>query len=207
MALITVNHEDISSKFNSDQTVNEVMDSLLSGIIKDSEVITSISINGKELTEAEEGECMPNLVSGFNKIDFTVKSSVELAFEALDSCNSYIDVVITKIQELNTLYSSGEFEKANYLFAEVIEIMDLFVQLMSKIHSTLRSNLKDKFEKTETLKNLEIHLLSVLKGLVPAKEKNDVIMLCDLLEYELIDNLTQWKIKAIPELKKFKEKI
>lgn len=207
MALITVNHEDISSKFDSNQTVNEVMNSLLSGIIKDSEVITSISINGKELTESEEGECMPSIVGGFNEIDFTVKSSIELAFEALDSCNSYIDVVITKIQELNVLYSAGEFEKANYLFAEVIEIMDLFVQLMSKIHSTLRSSLKEKFEKTETLQNLEIHLLSVLKGLVPAKEKNDVVMLCDLLEYELIDNLTQWKIKAIPELKRFKEKI
>ena len=207
MALITVNHEDISSKFDPNQTVNEVMNSLLSGIIKDSEVITSISINGKELTEAEEGECLPNIVGGFNEIDFTVKSSVELAFEALDSCSTYIDVVVTKIQELNKLYSAGEFDRANYLFAEVIEIMDLFVQLMSKIHSTLRSNLKDKFIKTKTLQNLEIHLLSVLKGLVPAKEKNDVIMLCDLLEYELIDNLTQWKIKAIPELKRFKEKI
>jgi hypothetical protein len=207
MALITVNHEDISSKFDSNQTVNEVMNSLLSGIIKDSEVITSISINGKELSEAEEGECLPNVVGGFNEIDFTVKSSVELAFEALDSCSSYIDVVVTKIKELNKLYSAGEYDRANYLFAEVIEIMDLFVQLMSKIHSTLRLSLKDKFIKTKTLQNLEIHLLSVLKGLVPAKEKNDVIMLCDLLEYELIDNLTQWKIKAIPELKRFKEKI
>jgi hypothetical protein len=40
--------------------------------------------------------------------------------------------------------------------------------------------------------------------LLSAKEKNDNIMLCDLLEYELIDNLTQWKIKILPELKKLK---
>jgi hypothetical protein len=46
--------------------------------------------------------------------------------------------------------------------------------------------------------------LSVIKALLPAKEKNDVVMLCDLLEYELIDNLTQWKIKVLPELKKLK---
>ena len=204
MALITVNQEEISVGAESNQTVNELIDNLLDGVLKDSEVITSIQINGKRLNEAEEGECLPSPVSEFNEIDFTVKSSIELAYEALDSCNSYIDVVISKIHELNKLYAQGEMQRANNMFAEVIEIMDLFVQLMSKIHSTLRTNLGTKFIKTETLQNLEIHLLSILKGLVPAKEKNDIVMLCDLLEYELIDNLTQWKIKAIPELKKFK---
>lgn len=207
MALITVNQEEINVKFDTNKTVNEVMDNLLSGVIKDSDVITSIQINGKELNESEEGECLPSPVSEFNKIDFTVKSSIELAFDALDSCNSYIDVVISKIHELNKLYAAGEIQQANNQFAEVIEIMDLFVQLMSKIHSTLRTNLKDQFVKTETLQNLEIHLLSILKGLIPAKEKNDIIMLCDLLEYELVDNLTQWKIKAIPELKRFKDPV
>ena len=205
MALITVNQEEINVNINAKQTVNEVIDNLLSSVIADSDVITSIQINGKELNETEEGECLPSPVSEFQEIDFTVKSSIELAYEALESCNSYLDVVIGKIQELNKLYAAGDMQTANNLFSEVIEIMDLFVQLMSKIHNTLRTQLGDKFEKTETLQNLEIHLLSVLKGLVPAKEKNDIIMLSDLLEYELIDNLTQWKIKAIPELKKFKE--
>ena len=205
MALITVNQEEVNVNSKTDQTVNELIDNLLDGVLKDSEVITAIEINGKHLNEAEENECLPTPVSELSEINFTVKSSIELAFEALDSCNSYIDVVISKIQELNKLYAAGEMQSANSMFAEVIEIMDLFVQLMSKIHSTLRTNLGEKFIKTETLQNLEIHLLSILKGLVPAKEKNDIVMLCDLLEYELIDNLTQWKIKAIPELKKFKE--
>lgn len=205
MALITINQEEINMTGADTLTVNEVINSLLDDVLKETDVITSIQVNGKQLNEQEENECLPAPVSEFQNIDFTVKSSLELAFEALDSCNSYLDVVISKIQELNQLYAQGEMENANNLFAEVIEIMDLFVQLMSKIHNTLRTNLKDKFTKTETLQNLEIHLLSILKGLIPAKEKNDIIMLCDLLEYELIDNLTQWKIKAIPELKKFKE--
>lgn len=207
MALITINQEEIRLDSKNGQTVNDVLNSILDGVIKESEVITGIEINGKHLNEQEEGECLPAPVSEFNNINFTVKSSVELAFEALESCNSYLDVVIGKIQELNGLYAQGELQKANSLFAEVVEIMDLFVQLMAKIHNTLRTHLGERFNKTETLQNLEIHLLSVLKGLIPAKEKNDIVMLCDLLEYELIDNLTQWKIKAIPELKNFKEMI
>ena len=58
--------------------------------------------------------------------------------------------------------------------------------------------------KNEEFQKLEIHLLSVVRSLLQAKEKNDSIMICDLLEYELIDNLKQWKIKILPELKKLK---
>ena len=51
------------------------------------------------------------------------------------------------------------------------------------------------------LKQVQIHLLSVLKAIKSAQHSGDKPMLIDLLEYELQDNLTQWKIKAIPKLK------
>lgn len=53
----------------------------------------------------------------------------------------------------------------------------------------------------QQLKQVQIHLLSVLKAIKSAQNTGDKPMLIDLLEYELQDNLTQWKIKAIPKLK------
>ena len=82
--------------------------------------------------------------------------------------------------------------------------MDLYIQLVSNVYQVIRKDLNGKSFKDESIQKLEIHLLSVLKALLQAKEKEDIIMLCDLLEYELVDNLTQWKIKVLPELKKLK---
>ena len=45
-----------------------------------------------------------------------------------------------------------------------------------------------------------------MKGIESAKNNNDYIMLNDLLEYELADNLTQWKLKILPRLKKIVHK-
>ena len=59
-----------------------------------------------------------------------------------------------------------------------------------------------KLSSGNTIKQLEIHLLSVVKGILTAEKKNDTVMLMDLLEYELKDNLTQWKITAIPQIKR-----
>lgn len=131
-------------------------------------------------------------------------SSLDLAFDSIDSCFGYVDYITSQIQKLITQYNQGEQEQANHSFVEVIELMDLYIQLVSRVYRVLRTDLQVMNFKDESIQKLEIHLLSVMKALLQAKEKDDTIMLCDLLEYELIDNLTQWKIKILPELKKLK---
>lgn len=130
--------------------------------------------------------------------------SLLLAFESIDSCFGYVDHIISKIEKLIGFYNSGNLDLANESLVEVVDLMDLYIQLISKIYRVIRVDLQGKSFKDEGIQKLEIHLLSVIKALLNAKEKEDIIMLCDLLEYELIDNLIQWKIKVLPELKKLK---
>lgn len=130
--------------------------------------------------------------------------SLELAFESIDSCFGYVDYITSKIQKLIGFYNAGELDQANETFMEVVDLMDLYIQLISKVYRVIRVDLQGQSFKDESIQKLEIHLLSVIKALLLAKEKEDIIMLCDLLEYELVDNLTQWKIKVLPELKKLK---
>lgn len=189
---------------NQTQTVQENIEAALKA--RPNDVLIGIVIDGKEIPIEEEEQFLSRAISEFNSVELNLKSSMELAFEALDSCSGYIDTISDQIRSLTQFYQEGEQQKADATFAEIIDLLDLFVQLIGQIHGTIRSRLGDEFQKSETIKSLEVHLLSVMKGLLPAKEKGDIIMLCDLLEYELIDNLTQWKIKAVPELKQYKEK-
>ncbi|MCK5072157.1 MAG: hypothetical protein KAQ98_01940 [Bacteriovoracaceae bacterium] len=204
MAMITVNSKEINHNINTQTTINEIIDMVLDTAENDNNVVTDLTVDGKQVDVYDNDEKLKTTVGDFQEINLTVKSSLELAFEALDSCTHYIDVVMKKIDTLTSLYSENEIMQANALFAEVIEIMDLFIQLMTKIHRSIRTHTKDNFNKAPVIQDLEIHLLSILKALIPAKERNDLIMLCDLLEYELMDNLKRWKINAIPELKKYK---
>lgn len=131
-------------------------------------------------------------------------NSLDLAFESIDSCFGYVEYISSKIHQLIALYNAGELEQANASFVEVVDLMDLYIQLITKVYRVLRTDIPGKNFKDENVQRLEIHLLSVIKAVLQAKEKDDIIMLCDLLEYELLDNLTQWKIKVLPELKKLK---
>jgi hypothetical protein len=204
MASVTVNNKFIKQS-EQNISINDVMEYVLNEVLHEDEVITSVDINGRQLSYEEEQEMMGFSVDEYKDINFTTTSSYELAFDALTDCTSYIETIITKIELLTEYQNENKTNEANVLFGEVIEIMDLFVQLMSKIYKTIRKRHTEQLQATTTFQNLEIHLLSIMKALLPAKEKNDIIMLNDLLEYELTDNLTQWKIKAIPELKKLRD--
>ena len=207
MTQITINNQKIETDIDKTKSINAALDFILMDLAREEEVVSDIMLNGKPLALESDDAIFDEPISNYDTIDFTVKTSLELAYEALDSCNSYIDLVIDKIHTLTGLYQENKIDEANLKFGEAIEIIDLFVQLISRIYRTLRENQPAGFNKADTIQNLEIHLLSILKALVPAKEKEDIIMLCDLLEYELVDNLTQWKIKAVPELKRQKTAI
>lgn len=203
MTLVRVNSRKIESKIDNKKSINAVMDFILEDLANEEEVVSNIHVNGQEIAPDQEA-IMNAPISEFDSIDFTLTKSVDLAFDALDSSGAYIDIMIEKIQELTGLYQQNQSAEANKLFGETIEIIDLFIQLMTRVQRTFKKSGLTKGPKTETIAQLEIHLLSILKALIPAKEKEDIIMLCDLLEYELIDNLTQWKIKAVPELKRLR---
>lgn len=205
MTEISINSAPLKNEFNSNATVNELIHHILNNRASDTDIITAMTIDGKLLSAEDETRYMAHTIGQHKQIDLEIKSDMDLAHEALDSCNGYVDTIVAKIHELIELYSENRQQEANATFAEVVDIIDLYVQLISKITSTFRRNMGNRFKTSTTIQNLEIHLLSVMKAMLPAKEKNDIIMLCDLLEYELIDNLTQWKIKAIPELRKTRE--
>lgn len=199
--IITINESQELKDFNNNATVSDVIQDILSQENFNDQVISQICIDGKDLSTDEEDRILAQRLGQFKNINFTVKSNIVLAFEALQSCNSYIDNIIMQINELTACYQECKTDESNKLFAEVIEITDLYIQLVSRIQRTIKAHLQSKWEKPQSVQQLEIHLLSILKAIIPAKEKNDLIMLCDLLEYELVDNLKQWKIKALPDLR------
>ena len=76
--------------------------------------------------------------------------------------------------------------------------MNIFVQSITYALKNVRD--KEDLIKTLPIRDLKIHLLSVMKAIGTAHNAKDYIMLSDLLEYELKDNLTKWKILVMPTI-------
>ena len=204
MTTIMVNNNPFEdSNINTDNSLKELENLVNEYLTKSDHVITDIIVDENIIENKNEEITLGQDISNFNSIEFKSKPRVEIAFETLDSCICYINELNGRIHELVSLYRTNKQDEANALFVEVTTILDLFVQLMSKIQRIFTQSLGLKKGKQSI--ELELNLLEVIKQLVPARQKNDMIMLCDLLEYELIANLDQWKNQIIPSLQSLKK--
>ncbi|AYF43138.1 hypothetical protein BALOs_0117 [Halobacteriovorax sp. BALOs_7] len=174
------------------------------GGLSNNESITAVVIDGETYALNHVEEVLDNTLAELNYPSLRIQNSYEIAFEALDDCLGYIDQLLDKIIITTAEFNKSNIDEANLYFADLIEVLELYIHLITRIHATARKGNPEFFADNEMVKNLEIHLFSVIKALVPAREKNDIVMLSDLLEYELMDNLKQWKEKAIPLIQQSK---
>ena len=125
--------------------------------------------------------------------------------QTIELCFLYIESIRLTVLQLSQSKADDEnFDEKK--FFEMIEMLDDFIGVISDIYKTLKKTHCSGNFCVKKVQSLEIHLLFVLKALFAAKHKEDFFMLRDLLKYELMNNIVQWKIKVVPELKKMKKK-
>lgn len=119
-----------------------------------------------------------------------VRSTIELTLEFLSDISSSISFFSENIEK-------NELQRnilAKRLTQDISRFVELTTLLSKKVVVSQPHILKE-------IKDSHIHLLFIMKGIISAQLKNDIIALEELIKYELKDNLTQWKIHLIPKIK------
>jgi hypothetical protein len=125
-----------------------------------------------------------------------------------NNLNFYTDTVGLTLEFLSDLIidsqSVGEFvpEREFFWNKKIIKLtsdIGQFVEITTLLSKSITKNTNYKIP---GIKESHIHLLFLLKAMNQAQLKQDYIALEELIKYELKDNLTQWKINLIPQIKK-----
>ena len=193
MPTIEVNSEKIDLSNQNVKTLRTIIPEISSMLKLDDNLITSVSLNGSEVDFKYDKASLIRPLSSVDCIRIT--ADINLHLDVLNQTDSLLESIIGKITKLN-------IEDNLLLQAElstIISSIGIFIQ--TSAYALKKINQLDRVEADLPVKDLQIHLLSVLKAIETAHSSNDRYMLEDLLEFELKDNLTKWKILVIPRLK------
>lgn len=126
-------------------------------------------------------------------------ASEAMVKEAFDLLPKYIN----HIQKSSKDLAARVFNEQSYSedLGCLIDKVSSLIRLFAIVHSEAKQICQSS-SSNESVKSIKIHLLSILKAIKSAYLEQDLVLLADLLEYELQDNLTQWKISVIPMLKR-----
>lgn len=106
--------------------------------------------------------------------------------------------IFSKINNISDLTPEREYIWNNQLMSLTSDVSQ-FVEITTLISKVMMNRKHSVFME---IKESHIQLLFILKGVVQAQQKQDLVALEDLIKYELRDNLTQWKIDLIPQTKR-----
>ncbi|MCT4642533.1 MAG: hypothetical protein N4A33_09590 [Bacteriovoracaceae bacterium] len=201
MPQIQLNHIDKDINISNYRTISELIPTIKDLYLKKDEFISKIIFDQKVITFKENKDFLEQKIDNNSNINIIYSKRSSIVQESLDFIPQHLDKILNNINKCCLSINKQKFHNAKIILANIIENIDLTIQLIGQLHKALSINNDIKQANGFSIKELEIHLLSIVKGINIANKNHDNIMLTDLLEYELKDNLTQWKIQAIPFIK------
>lgn len=121
-----------------------------------------------------------------------------LMLDTLTVGQDLLNDIIKQINAVDLFLNVKEYH-LNLRLTDLSTDITRFVELTTLLSRLLTSR---KNITVQDIKESHIHLLFILKGINQAQQKHDSVVLEDLIKYELKDNLTQWKIDLIPQIKR-----
>lgn len=117
-------------------------------------------------------------------------------------CETDIEKIGECIATYIRLCSKGQFDSLDAIFLDIVENLSNFIKASSILKNYLKHT--ENFNKDSPFILLQFQLLTLLNRLSQAKQRNDLTLIMDILEYELFENLVRWKQDVLNSIKTIK---
>lgn len=179
-------------------TVGSVLDQIAGGFKGTQNVISEIRIDGNIIGESDEAQLRALPVEKAGMVEIFTSTPQELAWQTLDTLEQYIDRLCSSIERSAIHYGEKNLVAGDAYFLKSIEGLELFIQTIGGIKAALKVG-----SQTEVML-AEADLMSTMQDLVSAKQQNNHVFMAELLSKDLLENLSDWKNKVFPFLRKWK---
>jgi len=120
-------------------------------------------------------------------------AQVEMICDVLRDGCSYLDDLGRFLCAASAQFRMGNALEANGSLAELISGLELLVRTIDAVGSAMGAAFDASLPENQSLDTFANSLNSVLREIVQAQERKDLVLLADLLEYELAPCLDGWK--------------
>ena len=192
MQEIYINNKKAAISFK-DKDFSQIISTISKSLEKQYRTITHLKINGVDI----DGDLFNFDHNNISKIEVTVADNNSYGNELLTHAMSILDQVMSLLDD--EILQNNSYSR--FFLKKVFDALDVLISIIIKLHNFIDFNQEENRVLLKNMKASEMHLFSIIKAIQHAVKKDDDIIICDLLEHELTDNLKQWKINIIPQLR------
>ena len=180
-----------SFNLNGADSLATMLEGLNSDLAKGGRFIASLLVNGEEVVDSISEKS--RRLDGIDSIEITTETPVRLVGKILDEGENYIDGLRDCLMKVAGHFTSGS-ECADDSFAEAVQGLQWFVQMTDFIECTLNLDFQKLLRNGRPVAEYVNSLNGILQEIVNAQEVSDPVLLADIIEYDLVPHLEDWKV-------------
>ncbi len=204
---ISLNHSNAEIATDGIQYFGELMERVSRQALKTGEQVLRVKLNGEDLTGKDRSHLKEMPIADIQEIEIQTGDPKILARSSLYSVADFLEKLLNELQHTAEYFRLGDAEKSNRSFVRCLDGLQVFMHSLEQCRRLLGIS----FELIYVPSNSEAYeitvaenrrkLFEVLDGMIEAQANQDWILLADLLEYELIPILEDWR-QIIPVILK-----
>jgi hypothetical protein len=167
-----------------------MLNSLHVDLAKSGRFIASLRVNGREVADVNE-ESSQHL-ERVGSIEITTESPFRVASNIIAEAGQFIEGLQDYLVQTAGHYTSDS-ERAGRYFNEAVQGLQWFVQMIGFIEQTLILDFNQLFLDGKPVVEYVLALNSIFQEIVSSQENFDPVLLADILEYDLVPHLEEWK--------------
>ncbi len=179
--------------FSLAANLGEVFDKIYQEIEPRGDVIISLKLDGQEIAEEEERNLRLESPERFASIIVETISSSALIERGIKDSVTILPHLREIIQAAADNLRWGKEAEGLKLYGSALELLSWFCELLRAIELTNPTAYQQLIVEGYPLSQIETNLKSRLGDMLEAQQKNDWILVADILEYELLELIDRWK--------------
>ena len=162
--------------------------------------VLQVRLNGEDVTGQDRSKLDDMPLEEIHDLDVETGDPKLLARSTLYSVADFLEMLLKEMRSAAELFRLGHDEKSSSTFLRCLDGLQVFMHSLEKCRRLLGLSFELLYVPTQnsssdiTVAQNRRRLFEVLDAMIEAQLNQDWILLADLLEYELIPVLEDWRV-------------
>ena len=169
------------------QNWSQLLQELESKHLGRGQAISSVHFDGDEIIQFRDSEYLERPLHSIGEVKIEAKPLLSMAKDAVQDAQRYLVNLQASLADIADAFRNQLAEQANTKLSEAFQGIKLLLSLLEGIELSLTGQYKSGNTRVE---NAVVDMAPTLESLIEAQTQQDWILVADILEFEMLCNLT-----------------
>lgn len=192
METIRINKNEIRHSYSECRELKEIIKKLEVSAQTLGKVVCSVSVNGLKLSETDEFRFAATSVNDIEEIEVQLSKTDSVFINSVSALRDFLLVLKKRTLTAAEHYREHAITPEQHVFSEIVQLTQLLADSLLAIKPRFISLAIDEKKQQDIWATVEAHFMQSVSELAAAYEKQDFVLVSDVLEYELQNSIDKW---------------